>query len=126
MIEHWRLADTSARALAGAGFPSFALRVSRWKPAGPRPVGARSERSGDDSAVPALLGRETPPQPHWTCSRSFAAHLRRPEVLLAPAMPVDGRCEPKPQSQATHCGHEGAQVRGMVSRDFVLIPWPTG
>ena len=60
MIEHGRLADTSTRGIAGAGSSSH---VSRWKPAGPRPAGARSERSGDDSAVPAPLGRETP-TPH--------------------------------------------------------------
>ena len=96
MIEHWRLADTSTRALAGAG-----LHVSRWKPEGPRPKGARSERSGDDSAVPARLGRETP-TPHRKSffpgtqaaptpsprSRSGASHgeelfAERPAILMA-------------------------------------------
>ncbi len=69
MIEHWHLADTSTRGLAGAG-----LHVSRWKPEGPRPKGARSERSGDDSAVPARLGRETPtPHRKRFCRRRPAA-----------------------------------------------------
>ena len=65
MIEHWRLADTSARALAGAGSPLFASVDG--SPQGRDPRGARSERSGDDSAVPAFMGRGTPPQPCQTC-----------------------------------------------------------
>jgi hypothetical protein len=59
VIEHWCSADTKAlrprRALAFSFLScALALCVKRWKPEGTRPNGARSERSGDDSAVPAL------------------------------------------------------------------------
>ena len=89
--------------------------------------GARSERSGDDSAVPALLGRETPtltgkasapatpaaptPSPR---SRSGASHgeelfAERPPMLISgmararsvPPPEFDGRCQAELRSAST-------------------------
>jgi hypothetical protein len=56
------------------GHGSFPFRVRDGSPQGRDPQGARSERSGDDSPVPARLGRETltPFFPLVTHRRLFA------------------------------------------------------
>jgi hypothetical protein len=79
VIEHGRLADTSPRGLAGAD-PSPS-RQSMEARKGRDPLGARSERSGDDSAVPARLGRETPtPRPTSLCPREPSAPTPTPGI----------------------------------------------
>jgi len=106
-------------------------------PQGPRPAGARSEQSGDDSAVPTRLGRETP-TPLWTslCPREPSAPTPTPGIrsgashgaeLFAgsPAMLVAGMTLALVGVVATVSGAEHFPDGAALAIPFGLMKTPT-